>query len=305
MVLRQEAANSLTQATDHAMLLAGDDLAALLGGLQHQLLIQRLDGGHIDDPGVDALSCQRLTGLDRLIDHQAVGDDGDIVAVTHHFALTDLELEALLMEHRHSQTTHPQIHRALILVSRDGGSLRLHTVGGADHHHAGDGAHQGEILTALMGSAVLAHGHTAVGSAHFDVQGGIADGVADLLISTTGGEHGEGRSEGSEAAGSQTRRHAHHIRFSDAAVEVPVREFLGEHTGLGRTGQIRIQHDDIIMGLTQSHQALAIPVTGGHFLHICHITCPPIQPASPSIRSWPAHTGRRWAPHHASRPDPP
>ena len=41
IVLAEEAANSFAQTADDAMLLAGDDLTAFLGGLQHQFQIGR------------------------------------------------------------------------------------------------------------------------------------------------------------------------------------------------------------------------------------------------------------------------
>ena len=53
-LLAQNGADSLAQTADDAVLLGGDDLAALLGGLEDDLLIQRLDGVDVDDPGVDA-----------------------------------------------------------------------------------------------------------------------------------------------------------------------------------------------------------------------------------------------------------
>ena len=43
-LLAQDGADSLAQAADDAVLLGGDDLAALLGGLEDDFLVQRLDG---------------------------------------------------------------------------------------------------------------------------------------------------------------------------------------------------------------------------------------------------------------------
>ena len=59
-LLAQDSADSLAQTADDAVLLGGDDLAALLGGLEDDLLVQRLDGVDVDDPGVDALGSQLL-----------------------------------------------------------------------------------------------------------------------------------------------------------------------------------------------------------------------------------------------------
>ena len=59
-LLAQKRADGLAQTADDVVLLGGDDLAALLGGLEDDLLIQRLDGVDFDDPGVDALGSQLL-----------------------------------------------------------------------------------------------------------------------------------------------------------------------------------------------------------------------------------------------------
>ena len=59
-LLAQDGADGLAQTADDAVLLGGDDLAALLGGLEDDFLIQRLDGVDVDDPGVDALGSQLL-----------------------------------------------------------------------------------------------------------------------------------------------------------------------------------------------------------------------------------------------------
>ena len=224
---------------------------------------------------MDAHGFQRFTGLDGLVSHQTVGNDGDIRTLAQDLALADLEFKAVLMEHRNCQAPHAQVDRPLIFIRRLGGRLSLHAVGGADDDHAGDGAHQRKVLAALVACAVLAHGQTAVCCADLHIQMGIADGVADLLESPPRGEHGKGGREGNEAVGREARRHAHHVRFRNAAVEVTVRVRLGKHAGLGGACQVGVQHHDVLMLRAQGNQAPSVALAGGHFLYICHITCPP------------------------------
>ena len=50
----QHGADGLAQTADDIVLLGGDDLAALLCSLEDDLLVQRLDGVDVDDPGMDA-----------------------------------------------------------------------------------------------------------------------------------------------------------------------------------------------------------------------------------------------------------
>ena len=181
IVLAQAAADSLAQAADDGVLLAGDDLAALLGSSDDQPFVQGLDGGHVDDHGIDTGLSQLFTGLDGLVGHQTVGDDGHILAIAQDFALTNDELIALIMEHGQSQAAKAQVHGTLILVSGLDGSLGFHIIRGADDSHAGDGTHQSEVLAALVAGAVFTDADTAVGSADLHIQVGVANGVAVSL----------------------------------------------------------------------------------------------------------------------------
>src|SRR5699024_2492700 len=142
-------------------------------------------------------------------------------------------------------TAKAHVYGALHLVGGLHHLAGLHVVGGAHDGHAGDGAHESEVLAALVGSAVLAHGDTAVGGANLHVQVGIAHGVAHLLIGPPGGEHGEGGGKGHKAHGGQTGGHVDHVGLGDAAVEVALGERLLEDRGLGGSGQVCVQHHQI------------------------------------------------------------
>ena len=305
-LLAEQGAHRLTQAADDGVLLAGDDLSALLGRLQHQLLVQRLDGGHVDDSGADPGFLQGLARLQRLIGEQAGGDDSHVGAVHEHLALADLEGEAiLLVEHRHGGAAEAHVHGALMLIGRLHHGPGLHVVGGGHDHHAGDGAHQGEVLTALVGGPVLAHGDAAVGGTDLHIQVGVADGVANLLKGAAGGKHGEAGGKGDQSHGGGAGGSRHHIRLGDAAVKVAVGERLLEYGGLGGAGQVGVEHDQVGMGGAQLSQRAAIAVPGRDLLHICHLTSPPLLPGGLSARPWRSCTPRRWGPYRASLPRPP
>ena len=304
-LLCQAGADRLAQTADDGVLLHGDDLAAVLGGGEHQLLVQRLDGAHIDDPGMDALGLQRFACLNGLVDHQAGGDDGHIGAVLQHLALADLELVVLAVEHGAGEAGEAHIDRADILGGGADSGLGLDVIRGAHDHHAGDGAHDGEILVALVAGTILAHGDAAVSGADLHVQMGIAHGVADLLKGASGGEHGEGGGKGHKAHGAQTGGHAHHIRLSDAAVNVALGEGLLENAGFGGAGQVGIQHDQIGHLFAQLSQSIAIAFAGGDLLHVSHLTSPPVLPGERAAPPWRSHTAPRWGRCRASRPDSP
>ena len=285
------------------MLLGSDDLAALLSSLEDDLLVQGLDGVDVDDPGVDTLGSQLLGGHACLVDHQAGGDDGNIVALGQLLALAQLKVVVgLIVEHRHSQTAEAQIDGAFHGVGGAHSGACLDIVGGADDGHAGDAAHQGKVLAALVGSAVLTHGDAAVGGADLHVQVGVAHRVAHLLEGAAGCKHGKAGNKGHIAHSGQTCGHAYHVALGDAAVKVTVRVCLLEHTGLGSGGQIGVQHHQIIVAFrSQFLQGVAVAVAGRDLFHVCHLSSPPV-PARHrrrSARSWPPDTLHRWGPCRA------
>ncbi len=182
-------------------------------------------------PGVDALGGQGLGSLAGLVDHQAGGHDGNITALGHLLALADLEvIGSLVVEHGNRQTAEAEVNRTLHLVGGTDSSAGFHIVCGADHGHAGDAAHEGEVLAALVGSTVLADGDAAVGSTDLDVQAGVGDRVADLLKGTACSEHRKAGHEGDITHGGQAGGDAHHVGLGNTAVEVAVRVRLtGTH----------------------------------------------------------------------------
>ena len=109
--------NSLSKAADDVVLFAGDDLAALLGCLQDDLLVEGLDGADVDNAGMNALFREILRSRQSFRNHKARCDDGNIIAVRELLALTDLEGVALcVVEYRRCQTAQADIDRAFIGV---------------------------------------------------------------------------------------------------------------------------------------------------------------------------------------------
>ena len=106
--------------------------------------------------------------------------------------LTSLPSRRTLGEHdRHRRTAETDIDRAVVFGRRPHAGLSFNIVSGAHDDHAGDPAHQLDILQTLMGRAVLAHAYPGMGGTDLDVQLGIPDGITDLLISAAYREHGK------------------------------------------------------------------------------------------------------------------
>ena len=271
-LLRKHARNGLAQTADDAVLFAGDHLTTFLRRLDDDLLIQRLDGADIDHAGVDALFRQRPRRNQRLVNHQAGRDNRHIVALSQLLALADFKMILfLIVEHRDRQTAKAQVHRAVVGVGRLDRRAGFHIVRRAEHDHAGDGAHQREILAALVGSAVLADGNAAVRRADFHVQVGIADGVAHLLERAPRRKHRKRGSERNQPHRGQTRRNGDHVRLRNAAVKMTIRENLAEHARLRSGGEVGVQHDEVAMFAAQLDQRLAIALAGRDLLHFAHV----------------------------------
>ena len=174
--------------------------------------------------------------------------------------------------------------------------LCLVGVRGADDRHAGDGAHEREILDALVAAAVFADADARMGRADFDIEVGIGDGVANLLIGAAGRKHRKRRAVGDESHRGHTGGDVDHVGLGNAAVVEFFRVRLGDLAGLRGVGEVGVEHDDLIVLFDQFDQRFAVSLTGCNF--ISHVLSPPIP-------SKPARAARHWAPCRASRPDSP
>ena len=83
--------------------------------------------------------------------------------------------------------------------------------------------------------------------ADLHVEVAVAHGVADLVVSTAGAEHGEGPRVGDMPRKGQAGCHINHILLGDTAVEKLIRVFgrgSGELLGSGGTGEVGVDRDD-------------------------------------------------------------
>ena len=257
------------------MLLDGHDVAGLGGALDDQVGIDGLDGVHVDDLGVDALGSELLGGLESLADHQAAGDDGHIGALAHDNALTQLELVGLgVVDNRRGQTGEAHVHRTVALVGGARHGAGLHVVGGNNYGHAGDDAHEGDILAALVRGAVLAHRDAGVRGTDLNVEVRVADGVADLLKGATGSEHGKGTREGNTTGGRDTGGDAHQVALGNAHIEEAVGAGRLELTGLRGGGQVGVEDHKVIVLVGELDEGLAVAYARGDFLDVCHPRAP-------------------------------
>ena len=230
---------------------------------------------HVDDLGIDALSSKLLSGLERLADHQAAGDDGDVGALAHDDALAYLELVGLgVVDNRRGQTGEAHIHGAVALVGGARHGAGLDIVGGNNHGHAGDDAHQGDILAALVRGTILAHRDTGVRGTNLNVKVRIADGVADLLKGAASSEHGKAAREGNAAGGRDTGGNTHQVALGDAHIEEAVGAGRLELAGLRGGGQVGVEDHKVIVLVGELDEGLAVAYARGDFLDVCHPRAP-------------------------------
>ena len=210
------------------MLFHRDDFVALAGSAQNDLFVQRLDGGHVDHAHTDGiLTLQGDSSLQSFAGHQTGGDDGQIKTVAQNLALADFKSIVIgIMQGRGGQTAETQVNGALVGVSGAHSGTGFQIVRGADHDHAGDGAHQRKVLAALVGSTVLADGQAAVGGSNLDVQLGVTDAVADLLKSAARSKHGKRGNKRHIAKGGHAGGYTDHVALGNAAVKKAFRIFF-------------------------------------------------------------------------------
>ena len=217
----------------------------------------------IDDAGGNSLCRQRVGGGQCHGYQDAVCHDGDIGAVPQNLALADLKAVGVgIVENRHCVASEAQVAGSRHFQCRLQRGDRLHRIGGADDGHAGQDAHQRDILQALVGCAVLADRDAGVGGGDLDVQVRVCHAVADLLEGASGGEHGEGGREHGLAGGGKSGGDADHVALGDAAVKEAVGESLCKVAGLGRLRKVGVQHREIVIG-TQLAQSAPVCLSCG------------------------------------------
>ena len=188
---------------------------------------------HVDDLGVNTIGSERLGSLKRLGDHQAAGDDGHIGPLAHDHAATNLELIVLaVVDDRCCQTAEAHVDRTFKLIGGAHASTSLDVICGNDHRHTRNSAHERDVLAALMRSAVFTDRDARMRGADFDVEVRIADGIAHLLVRTTGGEHGKGARKGDVARGRNAGGKPHQVAFGNAGIVEALRVRSLKLTGL-------------------------------------------------------------------------
>ena len=257
MALGEQLGHGRAHAAGDVVLLDGDHAAALRGGCHDRLLVERLHAHHVHDLGRDALGRELLSGLERVGDLDPARHDGDVGALAQHVGGAELAGEALIVDLGQRLAAQAHIEgagRARRQADRRAGAR---VVGGHEHPHAGQHAHERDVLQRLVRGAVGAHGDARVRGADLDVEPGVAHGIADLLPAAAGAEHGERGREHRAAGEGEPGGHTDHVLLGDAHVHQAIGIGGAQLAGGGGSAQVGVDGHDVHALVDQLHQGLA------------------------------------------------
>ncbi len=164
-VLAQDFGDGAAETAIDVVLFGGDDGAGFPGAVDQQVAVDRLDGMDVDHPRPDALVGEDLGGFQRLDQHVAGGDDGQVAAFTQRHALADLELVGGLVEHhRYFGAREAQVDRPLELRNGAGRQFGLDRVGDRNDGHVRQRAHEGDVGDRVVAGAIIGIGQSGVGA---------------------------------------------------------------------------------------------------------------------------------------------
>ena len=222
----------------------------------------------IDHFCIDSVCCKLLSCFKNRCNAKSVCDDGKVFSLAENdtFAKFKFIIRSVI-DNRNGKTSESHVYRSLMLISSSNHSLCLDIIRRACNNHAWNYSHKGKILQTLMCSTILTYGNTAVSCSDLYVQLRIADGVTNLLISTSCCKHRESTCKGNLACGSDSCCDAHHVTLCDTAVNMTLRELFFEHACLCSCGKVSVQNDKILVFFTQLYKGTAIACSCCDFLY--------------------------------------
>ena len=250
------------------MVLRGDYGAHLGVVGEYALLVNGLYRVEIHNSGADALGGENIRRGERACDHEPRGEYRRVRALAQDDRLAGDERGALIGYIVRAGTGQADVYRTLYLSCGAHGLVRLGGVARGEHRHAGELAHERDVLKRLVGAAVLADGETRVREGELHVRAGIGDGVSDLLERSARAEDGEGAGERHVAGECEPGGGADHVRLGDAEVIKSAGEGLLEGAGLGRAREVSVHDDDLFILFAQRGQSLAVCFSC-RFTHQC------------------------------------
>jgi hypothetical protein len=139
-------------------------------------------------------------------------------------------LKTILIKRKiwHVRASKTEIDRTFMRNDRVGGANGFAVIGRNHHRHSRQTTHQPNIFENLVGGTIFAQRQTGVRSANFDIEIGVADRLANLVIDPTGGKDGKTCGNRNFARRGKTSSHRDHVRLSNAGLDKTVRKSVAE-----------------------------------------------------------------------------
>src|SRR5450631_2981619 len=224
----------------------------------HCFAVERLDCADVENSCGYSFRLQNLRGIKRPRNHDAGGEDGDVFPIPELGHLADVVRLADRIHKREIVAVDTEVHRPRPIQHAVHHLLNLDGVRRAKHGHVWKSTHQGSVFNALMGLAIAEVGKSGAGSADADRKVGNADGVAELIVRSSGGKHSKRMNERNHSGEGEAGRGRGHVLFRDSHLEVPIRKLGLEHGGLRGLAEVSLEGHNALIFFTQPYQAGSI-----------------------------------------------
>ena len=127
-----------------------------------QLLVERLDGEHIDHFHGYALALERLRRPQRVLQHRAHGNEQHVAALFQHVAAAERKAGAGRIDRQYALARGADVVHARTPGQRAQQPFQLHAVRRVVYLHAGDRPHEADVLKAGVRAAVRGGAYAGV-----------------------------------------------------------------------------------------------------------------------------------------------
>ena len=259
--------NRAAEAADDAVVFNGDDTAGFFCCLQDSVLVDRLDGVHVENSCRDVVVCfQNFCSLNSLIYAGTASDQSDVVAFDHFDCFAHFEAVVVGVVNDHVETAvDTDIERTRGVCRGANRKTGFDAVCRADKSHVDEAADCSEVFDGVVGGTCLTEGSAAVGADDFNVYVLIANVGVNLIQSPQRGENAEGRSERNKTAFCHTCGDADKVLFRNTDVEESLREFCFEVADFGGAGKVGRQSDYVRIFFAEFDESSAVNFSSCEF----------------------------------------
>ena len=209
------------------MFLGGYNCPCFARCLNYYFFIYRLYCVDVYHARVYTVLFQKLCRFTRIGNHKPCCNYGGVASVLKGNALSKLKPVLVLVKNLFNRKPpETKIYGAVVLYCRLNRRHCLYMVGRVYYNHTGNGAHNPDVLKALMRCAVLTHGDTGVCCAYFYIKARICHAVSYLLKRAPRGKHCKRAYKYRFTGRCNTRCGGNHISLRNTRIYKTLRKFL-------------------------------------------------------------------------------